>query len=72
MKLFKKDNNITPKTTDELIEDALELIKKLDTREFKRFVDGATLINQGYNKALKVQTREDKEDLSFDSTYILD
>lgn len=39
----------------------LELVKDLPATEFRRFMDGIELAWKGYDKALRVQTREEKE-----------
>ena len=40
---------------------AVDLFKDLDKREFKRLMDGIQLTWEGYNKIRQVQTTEDKE-----------
>ena len=40
---------------------AVDLFKDLDRREFKRLMDGIQLTWEGYNKSRQVQTTEDKE-----------
>lgn len=59
--MFFKRQPKREKTTDDLINEAVELIKNLDRADFKRFVDGADLVNQGHVKLRNVKTREDKE-----------
>lgn len=39
----------------------LVLIKDLDKKEFKRFIDGLTLVWQGYDCMRRVQTIDEKE-----------
>ena len=39
----------------------LDLVKDLDKREFKRFIDGLTLAWQGYDSMRRVQTIDEKE-----------
>lgn len=39
----------------------LNIVKQFDRYEFRRFMDGVTLAWQGYDKVLRVQTREEKE-----------
>ena len=39
----------------------IDIVKDLDKTEFKRFIDATTLAWQGYDKLLRVQTREEKE-----------
>lgn len=40
---------------------AVDLFKDLDKKEFKRLMDGIQLTWEGYNKIRQVQTTEDKE-----------
>ena len=40
---------------------AVDLFKDLDKREFKRLMDGIQLTWEGYNKIRQVQTTEEKE-----------
>lgn len=40
---------------------AVDLFKDLDKKEFKRLIDGIQLTWEGYNKIRQVQTTEDKE-----------
>lgn len=58
MNIFKR--KITDKV-EERFQTALNLVKDLDRREFKRFVDGLTLAWQGYDRIKQVQTIDEKE-----------
>lgn len=59
MKLFKKykSDRIEPEMRFEAV---YELVKDLPKVDFKRLMDGVELAWQGYDKALRVQTREEK------------
>ena len=63
MKLFRR----TKSTADELApEDRFEmvydLVKPLPKADFNRLMDGVKLAWEGYDKALRVQTRDEKKD----------
>lgn len=58
MNIFKR--KITDRV-EERFQTALNLVKDLDRREFKRFVDGLTLAWQGYDRIKQVQTIDEKE-----------
>ena len=58
MNIFKR--KITDKV-EERFQTALNLVKDLDRREFKRFVDGLTLAWQGYDRIKQVQTIDEQE-----------
>lgn len=44
----------------------LNLVKDLDKREFKRLIDGLTLVWQGYDSMRRVQTIDEKENKDID------
>ena len=58
MNIFKR--KITDRV-EERFQTALNLVKDLDRREFKRSVDGLTLAWQGYDRIKQVQTIDEKE-----------
>lgn len=62
MKLFRRKNKSgfdgSPESRFEAV---YELVKDLPKADFKRLMDGIELAWQGYDKALRVQTREEKE-----------
>ena len=58
MNIFKR--KITDRV-EERFQTALNLVKDLDRREFKRFVDGLTLAWQSYDRIKQVQTIDEKE-----------
>ena len=58
MNIFKR--KVTDRV-EERFQTALNLVKDLDRREFKRFVDGLTLAWQGYDRIKQVQTIDEKE-----------
>lgn len=46
---------------EERFQQAVDLFKDLDKREFKRLMDGIQLTWEGYNKIRQVQTVDEKE-----------
>lgn len=66
--MFKKRKITDAETKFNLI---LDVVKDLDKTEFKRFVDSVTLAWQGYDKLLRVQTREEKETKDITKTEIV-
>ena len=69
MSWFKTKKTPHQLTTQDKLKQSMELIQQLDRTEYKRFMEGADLINQGWNKAFKVQTREEKEDKDIDQAF---
>ncbi len=53
-------------TSEERQKQAIEYITSLDKTEFKKFIDSVELIWQGYDKLLRVQTREEKAEAKED------
>lgn len=60
MRLFRK-NIIGGSTPEERFTTVFDIVKDLPKTDFKRLMDGIDLAWQGYDKALRVQTREEKE-----------
>lgn len=58
--VFRKKKQVEDKV-EARFQQAVNLIKDLDRREFKRLIDGLTSIWEGYNKIRQVQTTEEKE-----------
>lgn len=59
MALFKKKK--IRDRVEARFQQAVDLFKDLDKREFKRLIEGIELTWEGYNKIRQVQTTEDKE-----------
>lgn len=60
MKLFKR-KSYQPLQPEERFEMIFELIRELPKADFSRLIDGIKLAWEGYDKALRVKTREEKE-----------
>lgn len=58
--VFRKKKRIEDKV-EARFQQAVGLIRDLDRREFKRFIDGIQLIWEGYDRIRRVQTTEEKE-----------
>lgn len=58
--VFRKKKRIADKV-EARFQQAVGLIRDLDRREFKRFIDGIQLIWEGYDRIRRVQTTEEKE-----------
>lgn len=59
MKLFKKKRREAK--IEERFQQAVNLFKDLDKREFNRLMEGLKLAWEGYNKIRQVQSVEEKE-----------
>ena len=62
MSIFKKkqaQGDLTPEDRFELV---FDLVKPLPKPDFGKLMEGIKLAWEGYDKALRVQTREDKRD----------
>lgn len=60
MRLFKKKKQYYDKV-EQRFQQAVNLVKDLDKREFNRLIDGIELAWQSYNKIRQVQTVDEKE-----------
>lgn len=58
--VFRKKKQIADKV-EARFQQAVGLIKDLDKREFKRFIEGLQLTWEGYDRIRRVQTTEEKE-----------
>lgn len=58
--VFGKKKRIADKV-EARFQQAIGLIRDLDRREFKRFIEGVQLIWEGYDRIRRVQTTEEKE-----------
>lgn len=58
--VFRKKKQIEDKV-EARFQQAVGLIKDLDKREFKRFIEGIQLTWEGYDRIRRVQTTEEKE-----------
>lgn len=63
--IFKKKHIITDKV-EMRFQQALNLVKDLDKKEYKRFIDGLDLAWQGYDRIRRVQTIDEKENAEID------
>lgn len=61
MKLFRKKSKRQSDKVEARFQQALNLVKDLDKREYNRFIDGLTLAWQGYDRIRRVQTIDEKE-----------
>lgn len=59
MRFFKKKKRCDK--VEQRFQQAIELVKDLDKREFNRLIDGIELAWQSYNKIRQVQTVDEKE-----------
>ena len=60
--LFKKKQTRDELTPEERFEKVYEYTKDLNKNDFKKFIDGIVLMHDGYEIALKVKSREERED----------
>lgn len=56
----KKKSNLELDKVEARFQQAVDLFKDLDKREFKRLMDGIQLTWEGYNKIRQVQTVDEK------------
>lgn len=70
----KKRNNLELDKVEARFQQAVDLFKDLDKREFKRLMDGIQLTWEGYNKIRQVQTVDEKiiADVSTDNEEEID
>lgn len=61
MGLFRKKSKKFEDDIYTRFQQAINLVKDLDKKEFARFVDGLTLAWQGYDRLRQVQTIDEKE-----------
>ena len=61
MKIFNRKAKRNADKVESRFQQALNLVKDLDKREFNRFVDGLTLAWQGHDRIRRVQTIDEKE-----------
>lgn len=61
MGLFRKKSKKIEDDIYTRFQQAINLVKDLDKKEFARFVDGLTLAWQGYDRLRQVQTIDEKE-----------
>lgn len=58
----RKKGNRDELTPEERFEKVYEYTKDLTKGDFKRFIDGIALMHEGHEIALKVKSREERED----------
>lgn len=61
MKLLRRKIKKESDKVEARFQQALNLVKDLDKREYNRFIDGLTLAWQGYDRIRRVQTIDEKE-----------
>lgn len=66
--LFSNKKNHSADKVETRFQQGLVLVKDLDKREFKRFIDGLTLVWQGYDSMRRVQTIDEKETADIDES----
>lgn len=66
MKVFKRKAKRDADKVEARFQQGLVLVKDLDKREFNRFIDGLTLVWQGYDRMRRVQTIDEKENSDVD------
>ena len=59
--MFRKRKNKGLEGIEERFQQAVDLFKDLDKKEFNRLIDGIKLAWEGYNKIRQVQTVDEKE-----------
>ena len=65
-KIFSHKKKVTADKVESRFQQGLVLVKDLDKKEFKRFIDGLTLVWQGYDCMRRVQTIDEKESVDID------
>ena len=68
IKFFSRKNRKEADKVEARFQQGLTLVKDLDKREFKRFIDGLTLGWQGYDCMRRVQTIDEKETADIDES----
>lgn len=68
MNLFSHKKRKEADKVESRFQQGLVLVRDLDKREFKRFVDGLTLAWQGYDCMRRVQTIDEKETADIDES----
>ena len=66
MSWFSHKKKVTADKVESRFQQGLVLVKDLDKKEFKRFIDGLTLVWQGYDCMRRVQTIDEKESVDID------
>lgn len=64
--LFSRKHKKTADRVESRFQQGLVLVKDLDKKEFKRLIDGLTLVWQGYDCMRRVQTIDEKETADID------
>lgn len=63
MSLFRKRRSTASELAPEdRFEMVYDLVKPLPKADFNKLIDGVKLAWEGYDKALRIQTRDDKKD----------
>ena len=61
-KLFKpKEKQNSSSKAEQDFQKIVDIVKYLDKTEFKKFMDATESVWEGYDKLLRVKTREEKE-----------
>lgn len=61
MKWFKRKTQQTETKTEQDFQTIVNIVKYLDKTEFKKFMDATQMVWEGYDKLLRVKTRDEKE-----------
>lgn len=61
MKWFKRKTQQTETKTEQDFQTIVNIVKYLDKTEFKKFMDATQMVWEGYDKLLRVRTRDEKE-----------
>lgn len=58
--IFHKKEEIKSKTEQDF-QQIVDIVKNLDKTEFKKFMEATQLVWEGYDRLLRVRTRDEKE-----------
>lgn len=64
----KKQQVVDYTDKEEMFEAVYNIVKKLPKGDFNRFIDGIKMMHDGHEIALRVKTREEREDAEINST----
>lgn len=61
MGLFNRKKEEIQSKTEQDFQQIVDIVKNLDKTEFKKFMDATQLVWEGYDRLLRVKTRDEKE-----------
>ncbi len=61
MKFFRQKKEETLTKTEQDFQKIVDIVKNLDRNEFKKFMEATQSVWEGYDRLLRVKTRDEKE-----------